>query len=219
LLKGIFMHDDTITGQDHIPYPHVVEQTHNGERTWDIFSRLLHDRIIFLGTFITDELANIIIAQMLYLESNDPEKDIALYINSPGGSVNAGLAIYDTMQYLRCPVVTICFGRADAIAAILLMAGQAERRVALPNNRITMRQPLGGISGQASDIEIHAREILRLSEKLNKIIAKHTGQSFQKVKKDTERDYIMTAPEALKYGIIDEIMERRSPPQTPHLAT
>jgi ATP-dependent Clp protease protease subunit len=164
-------------------------------------------------------VANIVIAQMLYLDSDDPEKDIALYINSPGGSVNAGLAIYDTMQYLRCPIVTICFGRANAIAALLLMAGQAGRRVALPNNRITMRQPLGGISGQASDIEIHAREILRLSDNLNKIIAKHTGQSVKKVKNDTDRDYIMTAPEALKYGIIDKIMERKSPKKITRLAT
>jgi ATP-dependent Clp protease protease subunit len=213
------MRDGTSTGQDFIPHPHVVEQTYGGERTWDIFSRLLHDRIIFLGTSVTDEVANIVIAQMLYLESDDPEKDIALYINSPGGSVNAGLAIYDTMQYLRCPIATICFGRANAIAALLLMAGQAGRRVALPNNRITMRQPLGGISGQASDIEIHAREILRLSDNLNKIIAKHTGQSVKKVKNDTDRDYIMTASEALKYGIIDKIMERKSPKKITRLAT
>jgi ATP-dependent Clp protease, protease subunit len=192
-----------------VPYPQVVEQTHRGERSWDIFSRLLKDRIVFLGTPISDEVANIIVAQMIYLESDDPEKEISIYINSPGGSVNAGLAIYDTMQYIRPPVATICFGQAASMAAVLLAAGSEKRRMALPNSRVMIHQPIGGVQGQASDIEIHAREILRLRERLNEILMLHTGQPHDKVKHDTDRDYIMTAGEAEEYGIVDEVFEPR----------
>ena len=194
---------------NYIPYPQVVEQTHRGERSWDIFSRLLNDRIIFLGTQISDEVANLLVAQMLYLESDDPEKEISLYINSPGGSVNAGLAIYDTMQYIRCPIATICIGQAASMAAVLLTSGQVKRRMALPNSRVMIHQPLGGVTGQASDIEIHAKEILRLREKLNEILSAHTGKDIARVKQDTDRDYILTADEAVEYGIIDEVMGKR----------
>jgi len=192
-----------------VPYPQVVEQTHRGERSWDIFSRLLKDRIIFLGTAISDEVANLIVAQMLYLESDDPEKEIMLYLNSPGGSVSAGLAIYDTMQYVRSPIATMCIGGAASMAAVLLAAGEKGRRMALPNSRIMIHQPLGGVSGQASDIEIHAREILRLRELLNEILAKHTGHDLDKVRTDTDRDYIMTSGDAADYGLIDEVMNAR----------
>jgi ATP-dependent Clp protease protease subunit len=195
---------------DFIPYPQVVEQTHRGERSWDIFSRLLKDRIIFLGTAINDEVANLIVAQMLYLESDDPEKEIVLYLNSPGGSVNAGLAIYDTMQYVRTPIATMCVGQAASMAAVLLSSGERGRRMALPNSRVMIHQPLGGVSGQASDIEIHAKEILRLREVLSNILCKHTGQNLDKVRRDTDRDFIMTAPEAADYGLIDEVMESRA---------
>ncbi len=194
---------------DFVPYPHVVEQTHRGERSWDIFSRLLKDRIIFLGTAINDEVANLIVAQMLYLESDDPDKEIMLYLNSPGGSVNAGLAIYDTMQYVRTPIATTCIGQAASMAAVLLTAGGHGRRMALPNSRVMIHQPLGGVSGQASDIEIHAKEILRLREAISKILVKHTGQNLDKVRQDTDRDYILTAAEAAEYGIIDDVMEAR----------
>lgn len=189
-----------------IPYPQIVEQTHRGERSWDIFSRLLKDRIIFLGTAINDEVANIIVAQLLYLYSDDPEKEIMLYLNSPGGSVNAGLAIYDTMQYVGCPISTICLGQAASMAAVLLSAGTKGRRFALPNSRVLIHQPLGGVSGQASDIEIHAREILRLRKRLNEILVENTKQDMDSIQNDTDRDYIMTATEALDYGIIDEVM-------------
>ncbi|MCP4606833.1 MAG: ATP-dependent Clp protease proteolytic subunit [Proteobacteria bacterium] len=192
-----------------VPYPQVVEQTHRGERSWDIFSRLLKDRIIFLGTAINDEVANIIVAQMLYLESDDPDKEIMLYLNSPGGSVNAGLAIYDTMQYVRTPIATMCIGQAASMAAVLLASGGEGRRMALPNSRVMIHQPLGGVSGQASDIEIHAKEILRLRETLSQILGRHTGQDLDKVRQDTDRDYIMTAQDAADYGIIDEVMETR----------
>ena len=203
--------DETVTGPvGFMPYPQVVEQTHRGERSWDIFSRLLNDRIIFLGTQINDEVANIIVAQLLYLESDDPDRDIMIYINSPGGGVNAGLAIYDTIQHIRCPVVTICLGQAASMAAVLLAAGEPGRRSALPNSRVMIHQPLGGVTGQASDIEIHAKEILRLRQKLNEILVEHTGQAMKKVKNDTDRDYIMTADEAVKYGIIDEVMRAKS---------
>jgi ATP-dependent Clp protease, protease subunit len=195
---------------NYLPYPQVVEQTHRGERSWDIFSRLLKDRIIFLGTAIDDEVANLIVAQMLYLESDDPEKEIMLYINSPGGAVNAGLAIYDTIQYIRCPVATMCVGQAASMAAVLLASGDTGRRMALPNSRVMIHQPLGGVQGQASDIEIHAKEILRLREMLNSILVKHTGQETKKIKHDTDRDYIMTAKKAAEYGIIDEVMEPRN---------
>jgi len=192
-----------------VPYPQVVEQTHRGERSWDIFSRLLKDRIIFLGTAISDEVANLIVAQMLYLESDDPEKEIMLYLNSPGGSVSAGLAIYDTMQYVRSPIATMCVGGAASMAAVLLAAGKKGRRMALPNSRIMIHQPLGGVSGQASDIEIHAKEILRLRELLNEILARHTGHDLAKVRVDTDRDFIMTAQQAAEYGIIDDVMKGR----------
>jgi ATP-dependent Clp protease protease subunit len=191
----------------YIPYPQIVEHTHRGERSWDIFSRLLKDRIIFLGTSITDEVANIIVAQLLYLYSDDPEKEIMIYLNSPGGSVSAGLAIYDTMQYVGCPISTICLGQAASMAAVLLSAGTKGRRFALPNSRVLIHQPLGGVQGQASDIEIHAKEILRLRETLSKILAEGTGQTIKKIKEDSDRDYIMTADDALKYGIIDGVME------------
>lgn len=192
-----------------VPYPQVVEQTHRGERSWDIFSRLLKDRIIFLGVAINDEVANLLVAQMLYLESDDPKKEIMIYINSPGGSVNAGLAIYDTMQYIRCPIATICVGQAASMAAVLLASGEPGRRMALPNSRILIHQPMGGVSGQASDIEIHAREILRLRKRLNEILVNHTGKNIKKIQQDTDRDYIMTAEEAVEYGIVDEVMNPR----------
>jgi ATP-dependent Clp protease protease subunit len=207
------MAHDPITGA-FIPYPQVVEQTHRGERSWDIFSRLLKDRIVFLGTPINDDVANVIIAQLLFLESEDPDKEIMLYINSPGGSVTSGLAIYDTMQYVRCPVSTMCLGQAASMGAVLLAAGVKGRRYALPNSRILIHQPLGGVSGQASDIEIHAREILLLRERLNDILAKSTGAGLEKIKRDTERDYYMGAGDAKEYGLIDEILvqNRRTGP-------
>jgi ATP-dependent Clp protease, protease subunit len=191
--------------------PYVVEQTHRGERGWDIYSRLLKDRIIFLGTPVTDDVANSIIAQLLYLESDDPEKDISLYINSPGGSVTAGLAIYDTMRYVRPQVSTICMGQAASMGALLLTAGATGKRFALPHSRILIHQPLmrGGMGGQATDIEIQAREILRLREKLNEILVHHTGQSLERIEKDTDRDYYMSAFEAKEYGLIDVVIENR----------
>ena len=192
--------------------PYVIEQTHRGERGWDIFSRLLKDRIIFLGTPVADEVANSIIAQLLFLESEDPEKEISLYINSPGGSVTAGLAIYDTMQYVRPPITTICMGQAASMGAVLLTAGAEGRRYALPHSRILIHQPLmrGGIGGQATDIEIQAREILRLREKLNDILVHHTGQTPERIQKDTDRDYYMSAIEAKEYGLIDHVIEERT---------
>jgi ATP-dependent Clp protease protease subunit len=200
--------DDPVA--NYIPYPQVVEQTHRGERSWDIFSRLLKDRIIFLGTAITDEVANLIIAQMLYLESDDPDKEIILYLNSPGGSVNAGLALYDTMQYVRSPIATMCVGQCASMAAVLLAAGERGRRMALVNSRVMIHQPIGGVTGQASDIEIHAKEILRLRKTLNEILVAHTGQDFEKIQSDTDRDYIMTADDALSYGIIDDVMRAQN---------
>ncbi len=195
-----------------IPYPSVVEQTHRGERSWDIFSRLLKDRIVFLGTPINDEVANIVVAQMLYLESDDPEKEVMIYINSPGGGVNAGLAIYDTMRYVRCPVATVCVGQAASMGALLLAAGDKGRRMALPNSRVLIHQPLGGVQGQASDIEIHAKEILRLKERLTGILVEHTGQPAERVKHDSDRDFIMTADEAKDYGLVDEVFTHRGDP-------
>lgn len=192
-----------------IPYPQVVEQTHRGERSWDIFSRLLKDRIIFLGTPISDEVANLIVAQMLYLESDDPEKEIVLYLNSPGGSVNAGMALYDTMQYVRCPIATVCIGQAASMAAVILAAGSKGRRLALPHSRVLLHQPLGGVQGQASDIEIHAKEIIRLRKEINSILAQHTGRDLAKISTDTDRDFIMTAEEAASYGIVDDVMKSR----------
>lgn len=189
--------------------PSVVEQTHRGERGWDIFSRLLKDRIIFLGTPVTDDVANSIIAQLLYLESEDPDKEISLYVNSPGGSVTAGMAIYDTMQYVNPEISTICMGQAASMGALLLTAGQKGKRFALPNSRILIHQPLmrGGLGGQATDIDIQAREILRLRERLNQILVDHTGQSMERIEKDTDRDYYMSAEEAKAYGLIDTVIE------------
>ena len=186
--------------------PYVIEQTHRGERTYDIYSRLLKDRIILLGTEIFDELANVIVAQMLFLESEDPDKDINLYINSPGGSVTAGKAIYDTMQYVRPAVSTICVGQAASMGAVLLLAGAKGKRQALPNARIMIHQPMGGAQGQATDIEIQAKEILRMKGRLNDIIARHTGQPLERVEKDSDRDYFMGAQEARAYGIVDEVV-------------
>ena len=186
--------------------PYVIEQTHRGERTYDIYSRLLKDRIILLGTEIFDELANVIVAQMLFLESEDPDKDINLYINSPGGSVTAGMAIYDTMQYVRPAVSTICVGQAASMGAVLLLAGAKGKRQALPNARIMIHQPMGGAQGQATDIEIQAKEILRMKGRLNDIIARHTGQPLERVEKYSDRDYFMGAQEARAYGIVDEVV-------------
>jgi len=189
--------------------PIVIEQTGRGERAYDIYSRLLKDRIIMLGTPIDDHVANLIVAQLLFLEAEDPEKDIYLYINSPGGVVTAGLAIYDTMQYIKPDVVTICMGQAASMGAVLLAAGAKGKRFALPHSRIMIHQPLGGFQGQATDIEIHAKEILRLKKTLNEILSKHTGQSLRKIEKDTERDYFMSAEEAMKYGLIDKVLTKR----------
>ena len=189
--------------------PFVVEQTGRGERSYDIYSRLLKDRIIFLGGEIDDHLANLIIAQLLFLDSEDPEKDIFLYINSPGGVVTGGLAIYDTIQYLKAPVSTICVGQAASMGAVLLAAGAAGKRFSLPNSRIMIHQPLGGFRGQASDIHIHAQEILRMRDILNGIIAHHTGQTVEKIANDTERDFFMSSEEACNYGIIDSIVTRK----------
>jgi ATP-dependent Clp protease protease subunit len=191
--------------------PNVVEQTHRGERGWDIYSRLLKDRIIFLGTEVSDFVANSIIAQLLFLESEDPEKEISLYINSPGGSVTAGLAIYDTMQHVKPPVATICLGQAASMGAVLLAAGHPGRRLTLPNSRILIHQPwTGGIGGQATDIDIQAREILKMRDSLNRILAKHTGQDHERIQRDTERDYFMGAMDAKEYGLVDEVLEPRT---------
>ncbi|HTZ56479.1 MAG TPA: ATP-dependent Clp endopeptidase proteolytic subunit ClpP [Acidobacteriaceae bacterium] len=189
--------------------PMVVEQTSRGERAYDIYSRLLRDNIIFLGTPIDDQIANLVIAQMLFLSGEDPEKDLQLYINSPGGSITAGLAIYDTMQFIRNDVVTYCIGQAASMAAFLLMSGNKGKRFALPNSRILIHQPsMGGLSGQATDIDIHAREILRIREITNKLMSKHTSQSLERIERDVERDFIMNAQQAKEYGIIDEIIDR-----------
>lgn len=193
--------------------PFVIEQTSKGERSFDIFSRLLKDRVIFLGGPIDDDMANVVIAQILFLESEDPDKDIYLYINSPGGSVTAGLAIYDTMQYVKPDISTICIGQAASMAAVLLCAGTKGKRLSLPNSRILIHQPIGGVQGQATDIEIHAREIIKTKNIINRIIAKHTGMDISKVEKDTERDYFMDAEEALAYRIIDNIYTTRKTPK------
>lgn len=190
--------------------PFVVEQTGRGERSYDIYSRLLKDRIIMLGTTITDEVANSIIAQLLFLESEDPDRDIFLYINSPGGYVTSGLAIYDTMQYVKPDVSTFCVGQAASMAALLLAGGAKGKRFALPNSKIMIHQPLGGAEGQASDIAIRAREILRVKDNLNRILVKHTGQELTKIEVDTDRDFFMTAFEAKEYGIIDNVVEKRA---------
>jgi ATP-dependent Clp protease protease subunit len=191
--------------------PMVVEQTNRGERAYDIFSRLLKDSIIFIGTPIDDTIANLVIAQMLFLEAEDPERDIMLYINSPGGSITAGLAIYDTMQFIKPDVQTICIGQAASMAATLLAAGAKGKRFSLPNSRILIHQPLmSGLSGQASDIDIHAKEILRMRERLNEIMAQHTAQPLKRIAEDTDRDYIMGAEQAKEYGIIDDVFSRRA---------
>ena len=192
--------------------PIVVEQTNRGERSYDIYSRLLKDRIIFLGAPIDDVFANLIIAQLLFLEAEDPEKDINLYVNSPGGSVTAGLGIYDTMQYVKPPINTICLGQAASMGALLLTAGAKGKRYALPNARVMIHQPLGGFQGQATEIDIHAKEILKIRERLNEIMAKHTGQPIEKISHDTERDYFMSAEEAKTYGLIDEVITRLTKP-------
>ncbi len=189
--------------------PIVVEQTSRGERAYDIYSRLLKERIIFLGTPIDDNIASLIIAQLLFLEAEDPEKDIYLYINSPGGIVTSGLAIYDTMQYIQPDVVTYCIGQAASMAAILLAAGTKGKRFALPNSRIMIHQPLGGVQGQVTDIDIHAKEMLKIRERLNQILSELTGQPIEKIEKDTDRNFFMSAEEAKAYGIIDDIMIRR----------
>jgi ATP-dependent Clp protease protease subunit len=191
--------------------PIVVEQTGRGERAFDIFSRLLKDRIVLLGSPITDDVANVVIAQLLFLESEDPERDIHFYVNSPGGSVTAGLAIYDTLQYIRPAVSTLCLGQAASMASWLLAAGAQGKRYALPHSRIMIHQPLGGVQGQALDIDIQAKEILRLREQLNAILVKHTGQSLKRIEKDTDRDLFMTGKQAVEYGLVDEVIAARSP--------
>jgi ATP-dependent Clp protease protease subunit len=187
----------------------VVEQSPRGERAFDIYSRLLKERIIFLSTQVNDDVASVIIAQLLFLEADDPDKDITFYINSPGGSVTAGLAIYDTMQYVRCDVATLCMGQAASMGALLLTAGTEGKRFSLPNSRIMIHQPMGGYQGQATDIDIHAREILRMRSDLNKILSRHTKKTIKKIQNDTERDNFMSAEEAKKYGIIDKVLTKR----------
>ncbi len=189
--------------------PTVIEKSNFGERAYDIYSRLLKDRIVFLGSAINDQVANAVIAQLLFLENENPKKDIIMYVQSPGGHVTAGLAIYDTMQYIKPDVVTVCIGMAASMGAILLTGGAKGKRFALPNAEVMIHQPLGGIEGQATDIAIHAEHIVKMRERLNRIIAKHTGQSLKKVEKDTDRDNFLTAEEALKYGLIDRIIEKR----------
>jgi ATP-dependent Clp protease, protease subunit len=201
--------DDSSSPRATTLVPMVVEQTNRGERAYDIYSRLLKDNIIFIGTPIDDHVANLVTAQLLFLEAEDPEKDISLYINSPGGSITAGMAIYDTMQFVRPSVVTICVGQAASIAALLLTAGAAKKRFSLPNSRILIHQPwMSGLSGQATDIDIHAKEILRMRAIINKLISDHSGHNLEKVEKDVERDYIMSAEQAKEYGLIDEIIHK-----------
>lgn len=191
--------------------PMVIEQTSRGERAYDIYSRLLKDRIIFLGTPIDDVVANTVIAQLLFLEADDPDKDIYLYLNSPGGIVTAGLAIYDTMNYIKSPVSTICIGQAASMGALLLCAGTKGKRFSLPHSRIMIHQPIGGFQGQATDIEIHAREILKLKDTLNRIMANHTGQPIEKIQTDTDRDFFMSGEDAKVYGLVDEVITKKSP--------
>jgi ATP-dependent Clp protease, protease subunit len=192
-----------------MPLPRVIEQTHRGEHSWDIYTRLLKDRIVFIGTPIDDFVANLVIAQLLYLESDDPDKEITLYINSPGGVITSGLAIYDTMQYVRCPIATVCIGQAASMGAVLLAGGSKGLRRSLSHGRIMIHQPLGGVRGQASDIEIHAREVISLRKRINRILSSHSGQSEDVIQRDTERDRIMSAPEAKDYGLIDEVISPR----------
>jgi ATP-dependent Clp protease protease subunit len=195
--------------------PMVVEQTSRGERAYDIYSRLLKDRIVFIGSPIDDDVANLVIAQLLFLEAEDPDKDINIYINSPGGVVTSGLAIYDTMQFIKPPVATVCLGQAASMAAVLLAGGAAGKRTALPNARIMIHQPMGGTRGQATDIKIQAEEILRMREHLNAILSKHTGQPLERIANDTERDYHMSSEQAKTYGIIDQVVAKRSPAPKP----
>lgn len=190
--------------------PYVIEQTGRGERSYDIYSRLLKDRIVFLGSEVSDAVADVIAAQLLFLESEDPDKDVHLYINSPGGSVTAGMAIYDTMQYVKPDVSTLCMGQAASMGAILLAAGAKGKRFALPHARIMMHQPVGGVQGQATDIDIHAKEVLRIREELNAILVTHTGQTMKKIEKDTDRDMFLSAKQALDYGVIDQVITRRN---------
>ena len=190
--------------------PMVVEQTNRGERSYDIYSRLLKDRVVFLGSEVNDQTANLVIAQLLFLEAEDPNKDIKLYINSPGGSITAGMAIYDTMQYICCDVSTICIGMAASMGAFLLTAGTIGKRFALPNSEIMIHQPLGGTQGQATDIEIHARRILRMRDEINRILAERSGQPLEKIAHDTERDFFMSASEAKNYGLVDEVLNSRN---------
>jgi ATP-dependent Clp protease protease subunit len=197
----------------YIPMPFVVEQTHRGERSYDIYSRLLKDRIVFLGTPVDDDVANVIIAQFLFLESEDPDKDISLYINSPGGSVSSGLAIYDTMQYVKPQVSTICLGLAASMGAFLLAGGAKGKRFALPNARVMIHQPSGGAGGQATDIEIQAKEIIKSKKRLNELLAGNTGQPFEKIESDAERDYWMSGAEAKTYGLIDEVIVSKKAPE------
>ena len=199
--------NEPITGNYLIPM--VVEQTSRGERSFDIYSRLLKERIIFLGSAIDDNVANLVMAQMLHLEAEDPEKDIQLYINSPGGVVTAAMAVYDTIQFIKSPVSTICIGQAASAAAVLLLAGEKKKRFSLPNSRVMLHQPSGGVSGTTIDVEIHAKEMVRIRQLLNEVISKHTGQDIAKVEKDTERDFILDANEAQKYGIIDEVIYKK----------
>lgn len=189
--------------------PMVVEQSSRGERAYDIYSRLLKDRIIFLGTTISDEVANLVIAQLLFLEAEDPDKEINFYINSPGGLVTSGMAIYDTMQYIKSPVATLCMGQAASMSAMLLAAGDPGKRFALPHARILIHQPMGGFQGQATDVDIQAREILRLREELNEIMSKHTGQAIERISRDTERDFYMSGQQAKEYGLIDDVISHR----------
>ncbi len=189
--------------------PMVIDQSSRGERAYDIYSRLLKDRIVFLGTAMNDEIANLLIAQFLFLESEDPDKDINFYINSPGGVVTSGMAVYDTMQYIKPDVTTVCIGQAASMGALLLTAGAKGKRYSLPNSRIMIHQPMGGFQGQASDIEIQAKEILRMKETLNEILKKHTGKSFKQIQKDTDRDHFMSGPEAKAYGIVDHVIKNR----------
>ena len=190
--------------------PMVVEQTSRGERAYDIYSRLLEDNIIFIGAPVDDMLSNLVIAQLLFLEAKDPDKDISVYINSPGGSITAGLAIYDTMRFVKPDISTICIGQAASMAAVLLAAGTAKKRFALPNSRVILHQPMGGFQGQASDIDIHAREILRIRHRLNSILVKHTGQTIDRVRQDTERDFFMSGDQAREYGIVDEVIVKKA---------
>lgn len=197
--------------QNYIPVPYVIEQTGRGERSYDIYSRLLKDRIVFLGTEVNDVVANLIIAQMLFLQSEDPDKDISLYINSPGGSVTAGLGIYDTMKFLKCEIATYCVGQAASMGAFLLSAGTKGKRYALPNARIMIHQPWGGFQGQATDIDIHAQEILRLKKTLNQLMADHCGKEIEEVTRDTERDNFLSAEQAKAYGLVDHVVTKPNP--------